>query len=251
MCLVVVAVAPVRGVRLLFLANRDERLDRPTQVMHPWPDGSGIVAGVDTEAGGTWFGIQPSRRRLAAVTNVRDVADLRPRETGERSRGSLVISFLHADDTPEAFAAAATSERAMRGFNLLTGDASGLYWTSNRGGQPTRLEGLHAVSNAQLDTPWPKVVRAKALVTDLLASEREPEIEALFRILADEVRPPDEALPSTGVGLPLERALGPIHIAMPGYGTRSSTVLVARDDGTATLVERTNGVSVRFDVPWT
>jgi uncharacterized protein with NRDE domain len=252
MCLIALAIAPFDGIRLVVVANRDERLDRPTDAMHVWENGSGVIAGVDREAGGTWLGVSPARGRFAAVTNVRDIADLRPREPGERSRGELVPSFLVAEDGAEGFAVAASREGTMRGFNLLVSDANGIYWSSNRGGFPAvRLTpGIHGLSNAFLDTPWPKVERAKAMLGAALLDEREPSLDALFAILADESRPPDDALPDTGVGLALERELSPIRIVMPTYGTRSSTVFIARSNGTATLVERADRVDTRFDVPF-
>lgn len=252
MCLIAFAVAPTPGLALVVLANRDERLERATERMHAWRDGSGVIAGIDREAGGTWLGAHAARGRFAAITNVRDVADLRPREPGERSRGSLVSGFLLADDGAEMLGAAAAREREMRGFNLLLTDRAGTYWASNRGGEPTRVSpGVHGLSNAFLDTPWPKVERAKAALRGVLAGARaEPSLESLFAILEDDTHPPDELLPDTGVGLELERALSPIRIAMPGYGTRSSTVVLVRDDGTATLVERADGAEARFDVPF-
>ncbi len=247
MCLLAFAVSPTEELALVLLANRDERLERPTEPMHAW--GDGVIAGLDLEAGGTWLGAHPARGRLAAITNVRDVADLRARAPGERSRGALVTSFLAGNDGAEVAAAAYARERAMRGFNVLLRDRTGTYWASNRDGEPTRVSpGIHGISNAFLDTPWPKVERAKAMLGDALASRREPSLESLFAILADESHPPDDRLPDTGVGIALERALSPIRITMPGYGTRSSTVCILRTNGTATLVERANGDEARFDV---
>ncbi len=62
--------------------------------------------------------------------------------------------------------------------------------------------------------------------------------EVLFAILYDAEPAPDHALPDTGVGLDLERALSSSFIATPVYGTRSSTVLLINQDGEATFVER-------------
>lgn len=257
MCLIAVAVAPSPSLALVVIANRDEHYARPTAPMHAW--GDGIVAGVDRERGGSWMGVRvgdgtPSR--FAAVTNVRDPADLRPKEPGEPSRGDLVKGFLAGDAPARVFAAHASTDRAMRGFNLLALDETGLYWCSNRapeGQGVLRLSrGIHGLSNALLDTPWPKVETAKAHLASAL-SAGEPSIDALFAILADESRPDDALLPDTGVGLALERELAPIRIAMPSYGTRCATVLVARRDGTATLVERTIApgppAEARFELP--
>ena len=102
MCLITLAIAPLDGIRLVLLANRDERLDRPTERMHAWRDGSGVIAGLDLEAGGTWLGVHAGRGRLGAVTNVRDVADLRPKAPGESSRGALVAGSKRRRGAPES-----------------------------------------------------------------------------------------------------------------------------------------------------
>src|SRR5438046_2935017 len=99
--------------------------------MHAWSGGSGIVAGVDRERGGTWLGVRAREGpalRFAAVTNVRDPADLRPKEPGERSRGDLVRDFLAGESTALDFASRAAADRAMRGFNLLLLDEGALVW---------------------------------------------------------------------------------------------------------------------------
>jgi uncharacterized protein with NRDE domain len=53
-------------------------------------------------------------------------------------------------------------------------------------------------------------------------------------LLQDGSVAPDELLPDTGVGLEMERMLSPLFISSPGYGTRSSTVI---------LIDRTGGVA--------
>ncbi len=246
MCLIAFALAPRPEIALVLIANRDEHYARPTDPMHAWADGSGIIAGVDRERLGTWLGVRAREGqppRLAAVTNVRDPADLRPREPDEKSRGDLVRAFLENDEGALAYASRVAAGRTMRGFNLLVLDEGALVWCSNRApapGRPLRVTpGVHGVSNAFFDTPWPKVERAKMLLASELAKNGEPDVDALFAILADDSQAPDARLPDTGVGLALERALSPIRIAMPTYGTRCATVLIARTDGTATLIERT------------
>lgn len=257
-CLIALALAPRPELALVVIANRDEHYARPTAPMHAWDaTPSSIVAGVDLERGGTWMGVRSVAgvARFAAVTNVRDPADLRPKDPGEPSRGDVVRDYLASDRPALAYASSVAADRAMRGFNLLALDEDGLVWASNRGGAlPRRIvRGVHGLSNAALDTPWPKVERAKTLLAAELARRAEPDVEALFGILADDARPSDETLPDTGVGLALERHLSPIRIAMPTYGTRSATVLIARADGSGTIVERTlapsPGADVRIPLP--
>ena len=51
-------------------------------------------------------------------------------------------------------------------------------------------------------------------------------VATLFALLYDRAIAPDSDLPDTGVGLEWERLLSPIFISAPGYGTRSSTIIL-------------------------
>jgi uncharacterized protein with NRDE domain len=126
-------------------------------------------------------------------------------------------------------------------FNLLVGDAETVWWRSNRGGRgPERLlSGVHGLSNHLLDTPWPKVAGGRVAMEAALTLYGDDLVAALFELLADRSRPPDEELPDTGVGLELERLLAPRFIAGPVYGTRSSTVMTVSRRGRLRLSERT------------
>jgi len=92
------------------------------------------------------------------------------------------------------------------------------------------------LSNHLLNTPWPKVVRAKSRLTELLAAELQ--VRDLFDLLADRTRAADPDLPDTGLDLGRERALSSIRIEMDGYGTRCSTVVLVDRTGAVTFEER-------------
>jgi uncharacterized protein with NRDE domain len=93
------------------------------------------------------------------------------------------------------------------------------------------------LSNHLLDTPWPKVEKGKQALRAVLARE-SIDPEDLFYFLLDRTAAPDEHLPDTGVGLELERMLSPIFIGSPGYGTRSSTVILLDRTGRVTFIEK-------------
>ncbi|HSP00565.1 MAG TPA: NRDE family protein, partial [Thioalkalivibrio sp.] len=118
------------------------------------------------------------------------------------------------------------------------GDGDELWYCSNRGASPRRLEpGLYGLSNHQLDTPWPKVVRAKQALADLLTRPGFDREKALA-ILADTTRAADQDLPETGIPLAWERALSAAFIVKDVYGTRCSTLLASSNEGRHLLVER-------------
>ena len=103
--------------------------------------------------------------------------------------------------------------------------------------------GVHGLSNARLDTPWPKVEHAIERTHDAAscATGADDLVDRLFAMLADRTLAPDDRLPETGVALATERALSAAFIRMPGYGTRASTVLLIDRHGEATFVERRFG----------
>jgi len=195
MCVIVVAWHAHADYPLVVAANRDEFHERPSAAAQFWDDRPAILGGRDLECMGTWLGMTRAGR-FAAVTNVRDGTDTR---TGERSRGLLASGFLGNGTCAEEFAARTAAEgNSYRGFNLLAADSDELWWVSNRGDGPRRLPpGVYGVSNHLLDTPWPKVVRAKARLAEVL--EVAPAIDTLFELLADDARAPDPELPDDPV----------------------------------------------------
>jgi len=235
MCLLFIAIDARPRYPLVIAANRDEFYDRPTAPLGFWEDAPHVLAGRDGVAGGTWLGITRNGR-WAAVTNVREARAMTP----ERSRGHLVSDFLRGDE-PAAHYAETVLRRGddYAGFNLVVGDGPAAFHCSNRQPTVTRLRsGVYGLSNHLLDTPWPKLVRGKERFAQRVSGEGPLEEEALFGVLAHRERPPDDALPDTGVGLETERVLSSAFIAVEGYGTRSSTVLTLDRDGQVTMTER-------------
>ncbi|MBO3277868.1 NRDE family protein [Pseudomonas schmalbachii] len=235
MCLIVFAWRPGHPTPLVVAANRDEFYARPTLPLAAWEEAADVYAGRDLEAGGTWLGIAPGGR-FAALTNVRDPGQ----PVGLRSRGELVAGFLRGREAPlEYLHHVQRRASEYSGFNLLVGDARQLCYFNPRIGLPRELEpGVHGLSNAALDTPWPKLQRARAALGETLAA---PNAESLLALLADTHQPEDERLPETGVGLATERLLSSVFIASQNYGTRASTALIVQADGRREIVERSFG----------
>jgi uncharacterized protein with NRDE domain len=236
MCLIVCAWQAHPEFPLVLGANRDEFFARPTLPAAFWPEQGDLLAGRDLRKGGTWLGVTRNGR-IAAVTNYRDGLAT-PRDL--RSRGQLVADYLGGDSAPDAFLGKVAAEpEAYDGFNLIVGDRGGLHYYSNRNGDPQPMSsGVHGLSNALLDTPWPKVNRAKCGLLALLDADKPALLAGLFALLADESRPADPELPATGVSLDWERLLSSAYITSATYGTRCSTVLLLDRSGHITFVER-------------
>jgi uncharacterized protein with NRDE domain len=237
MCLILLALGVHPRYPFVLAANRDEFLHRPTAGAAYWDDAPDVLGGRDLEQGGTWLALA-RRGALGAVTNYRDPAQ---RLASPRSRGHLVGEFVRsAHSAREHVSNAVARGDEFDGFNLLAADAAGVWYGSNRGAIVRRLDrGIHGLSNHLLDTPWPKVTRAKAALTEALRTDGGALEAALLRLLSDDRQAPDEELPVTGVGLDWERRLSSIFIRTDNYGTRASTLVLVEADGKARLVERT------------
>lgn len=240
MCLIVFDHRPGADVPLRLVANRDEFHARPTAPLAAWDDGSGMVGGRDLQAGGSWLAVHP-RGRVAAITNVRDLRH--PAPDGAVSRGHLVHDALVFPDL-EAWIERLARQTAPRfaAFNLLVGDGARLWHLHHSPAGVTLGQvppGVHGLSNATLDTPWPKLVAAREALSHDLRDGTWPE-QAL-KAMADRDPAADDRLPDTGVSLDLERVLSAPFIVGDAYGTRSTTSLSWHADGSIDLVERTYG----------
>lgn len=237
MCLILLAYDVHPEYRLILAANRDEFYDRPTLPMAFWKDHPDILAGRDLKGGGTWLGMSRSGR-FSAITNYREPGGPKP---DAPSRGHLVSAFLSGNSPAKTYLEAVSAAgQTYSGFNLIVGDGSGLFYYSNRGSGIRRLEpGWYGLSNHLLSTPWPKVEKGIAMLKEALMDSDSVNMDSIFHLLQNREVPPDDRLPDTGVGVEWERMLSPMFIQSPGYGTRSSSVMLMDRNGRARVAEQT------------
>nr|WP_298250892.1 NRDE family protein [uncultured Halomonas sp.] len=240
MCLIAFDHRPDSAWPLRLVANRDEFHARPTAGLAAWGDAPEILGGRDLEAGGTWLAVHRGGR-FAAVTNVREPRLRVP--DGAPSRGGLVHDALTHPEL-ESWLARLERGEALRyaGFNLLVGDGERL-WHLHRGLEGAVLRevppGLHGLSNATLDTPWPKLVEARRGLGAALRHGHWPT-DALAA-MADPHPADDACLPDTGVGLELERFLSSSFIIGEQYGTRAMTSVGWHASGRIEISEKRFG----------
>jgi uncharacterized protein with NRDE domain len=221
MCLIGWVWQPESDTPLRLVGNRDEFYARPSQPLHRWTT-EGILAGRDLQAGGTWLGVSPSGR-LAALTNYRAPLAMRSLTP---SRGELVTHFLTGHlDAATFLNALAPRAGDYNPFNLLVFDGQRLMGLESRRAQAFDIApGVGAVSNADFDTPWPKVVRLKQGLQTLTQTGRS-DPASLLQLLQDRRVAPDAELPATGIPLARERALSAAFIASADYGTRACSLI--------------------------
>jgi uncharacterized protein with NRDE domain len=252
MCLILLAWRVHPDFPMVVAANRDEFHRRPTAAAQWWADRPRLLAGRDLQARGTWLGITGTGH-IAALTNFRDPHQVK---LNAPSRGGLVVRALESSASIAAHLAQlqqVSSEYA--GFNLICSDGRelGVYESVPAAGR-LLAPGIYGLSNHLLDTPWPKVQRAKSRLASALALL--PDEDALLELLRDDRPAEDTELPRTGVSLEWERLLSSAFIRGADYGTRSSTVIRVGTDARAHLREWTwqpdgslaGEVSYRFQI---
>ena len=265
MCLLALAIGASERWPLVLASNRDEHRARATLPLARWTSDQGaiVISGRDLLAGGTWLGCTPEGR-VAMLTNVREATPLPTR----LSRGDLPMQWLSGHISATDFLAQ-HDPRDYGGCNLIIGDfaSSQWHWASNRefkanGAGPALIQssnrwqsqslkpGIYGLSNAFLDTPWPKTLALKAAMKGALdkavASGNESDLlDPLWAALASTERAAMSELPDTGVPVSHEHALSSALVDIPerAYGTRNSSLLfieagLVATDSTATLCEK-------------
>lgn len=228
MCVLALAWQAHPRWRLALAANRDERHDRASAPLARWTDAPTVLGGRDLVSGGTWLGVS-DEGRLAVVTNLHTGAPPDPRAP---SRGQLLKDLLVGTDPAVALSPETLAPEALATFNPFSlifvtgGEAT---FASNRPEAATHpfAPGVHGLSNAALNAPWPKTERLKAAVSDWLTQDSD-DPNALLEALADDRTAGDVHVP----------AQSSIFIRNPIFGTRCSTVVTIDQAGQGTIVER-------------
>lgn len=230
----------------ILLLNRDEYHSRPTRPLGWW-EGDEILGGRDEVAGGTWLACSRGGR-VAFLTNVREVQSL----PEAKSRGDLPVQFLQSKKSPMEFAEEMVKEADQyNGFNLILTDlcSKTMVYVTNRAKEGNNLvteveSGIHVLTNARLDSPWPKAQRLGDSFKELLDKHGEKELpmkEMAEKLMMDTVKDDESMLPHI---FPPEREyhLSSIFIdtdtPIGRYGTRSTSTVFVKAIGEVQFYER-------------
>jgi uncharacterized protein with NRDE domain len=236
MCVSALAWYPDQEPSLVLLHNRDEFHNRPTHsAQRHIISGIGSIYGTDAVGGGTWLAAADDGR-VSLVMNYR----AGPPKNGLQSRGKLPLDFLEtpiANDPMKFVDSLRDKKSSYAPFAILSGSHStGFVWFESPTGSSGRLStGVQTMSNNGVGKGWPK----ERCLSDQLQSvlknygrlPQETIETALLSILRDETRADDSELPNTGVPVEIERALSPIFVNTPKYGTRVSTLIIINTTG--------------------
>ena len=213
MCVVALAHQTHPDWPLILVGNRDEFHARPAAPLAEWDNGSGIVAGRDMQAGGTWLGVHRPSGRVVVVTNVRGAMP----DPEKESRGALVSDLLRGEG--QFSEPAAEDLPRFNAFNLFTVDGSAARLLTNR---PVPLimplaPGIHALANEPVDAPCPRAGRLRISLEAAVAAGSDPG-DLLDTLMAED----DPAL----------------FLRSDVYGTRASTLVTISATGDVRMIER-------------
>ncbi|KAI0030994.1 DUF833-domain-containing protein [Vararia minispora EC-137] len=261
---------------LILCTNRDEYLDRPTAPAHwhnfepvsspldqtsaevtPPSGGALVLSGRDLLAGGTWLGIN-RLGRVGFLTNITEAPGSYP-----LSRGALLSNFLLQRGSLNAAVEELEGKDGMfAGFNMLafapvpgsvplSYDAR--FITDGHGGgvlhyRPLRESeraacGLSNGVDGKGGEAYPKILAGTAELQAIISSlPPDAPDDALADQLLDMLTSQAEPAPRDAEGRKSSISITPI----PGtraYGTRVSSVMLVRRDGSALFVERDRWVA--------
>jgi uncharacterized protein with NRDE domain len=237
MCLIFLSFNQHPKYPLIIAANRDEFFDRPAERLSKWKDNGKIIAGKDITGGGTWLGATTTGY-FSMLTNYRDMANIK---ANAPTRGKLVLDYLAGEFDPATYLEALNASGSQyNGYNIILGRMDDPWYYSNQNNKIFRLgTGSYGLSNALLDTSWPKVEEGKKKFNQIL-SQANPSFDDLFDFMHNTDLAPDSKLPETGIGYEKEKLLSSMYIEMPGYGTRNTTILLKDHENNVQMVERTH-----------
>ena len=246
----------------IIASNRDEWFDRPAQPLAWWHDDN-ILGGRDCSAGGTWLAINRNGR-FGLITNVRGQAAINT--DSNRSRGELIPQWLNFEGNYARFSdQLKCNAQQYAGFNLIFGEFQNAanaslnvhYFTNAGDSEVQKLWPInfrneseeraslvtYGLSNAQLDTPWPKLEKLKKInerVYDLHAMHIDARIcDALLMNLLDSES--FDGSPLSAINVSASDFLNTGR----DYGRRASSVILVPNQGDIAFTESGSDGTIR------
>lgn len=238
MCLITFSLSSHPTYKLVLAANRDELYKRPTAPANFWPEYPDLLAGKDLQANGTWLGIT-KKGKIAAITNCYDEGTL-PSDTQKHSRGKIVIDYLTSEKTAVQYLDQLIIKKDQYlPFNVLLGDIDEIYHFNSQNQLYTLLQkGTHSLSNATINTPWPKVINTKTKMNRIMNTPNH-YINQLFQMMMDQTPASDQQLPDASFPIEIKRKVSTNFIDTEDFGTRSTTLILVDHNHMVTFIERT------------
>ncbi|KAL0739679.1 hypothetical protein Bca4012_015889 [Brassica carinata] len=167
-----------------------------------------------------------------------------------KTRGDLPLRYLQSQKSPAEFAQEIEKEVSLyNGFNLVVAHvfSKSMFYITNRGGDKIVSlvsPGIHVLSNANLDSPWPKSLRLRDAFNQLLTQHQDREFPVktmVEEVMTDTVKDQEPELPHV-FSPETEYHLSSIFVDIPRpagrYGTRSISSLSIKSQGEVCFYEK-------------
>lgn len=249
MCTLAVFSRTLPGLPLVVAANRDEFYGRPAEGPTLLASEPQVVGGRDLVAGGSWLATS-ARGLVVGILNRRTGE---PPDPSRASRGALCVALASCASLDEAVAllsSVATDEHNP--FNVLVADRARAVVAQNRSEGVVLHElpaGTHLLTNLDLnDSTCQRISRSSQRFHRLAESygaskDRSALVADLHTVLGDHLTAVDDRLPTDQLCIHTE-----------AYGTRSSSILLADEDGRFDFLHTSGapcrGAFRRVALPW-
>lgn len=238
--------------KLVLINNRDEFYARKTEhaTLHSTGDLKTIYStDLDGSVLGTWLGLSSCDGRIRVGNLANITGDEQNHKHGEKlGRGPIVTDFIKSADSFETYNKELSKlSEEFNSFNFLSvevnkNDIKSVYISNTPPVLQNVILGFGGLGNSPMSTPFKKVEVGTKHFQEVLElhndASQEDLIEALLAILKDETKYyPDAEL----LARRRETAepFSSITVRLPGYGTRTRTVILVDMDNNVDYIEET------------
>ncbi|CAL8115808.1 unnamed protein product [Orchesella dallaii] len=232
--------------KVILAVNRDEMYGRPTQVAKFWGTQPDILGGRDMQKGregGTWLAMSKSGR-IGALLNVLQSAESLSTASQRRGRGFLVNDFLlnPSVDAMQYLSKIYNSASEYNPFSLLTVDVLNrdipqvCFYSCSGENKPHELPSgtVHGIGNSFIDVPFQKVKTGREAFARVVNDNNRVDakttlINNILEIMKNQQQfHPDPQMYRQAADQPetFLRGISSRFIKLPGYGTRTHTVIL-------------------------
>ncbi|GFP78965.1 transport and golgi organization 2 homolog [Phtheirospermum japonicum] len=169
----------------------------------------------------------------------------------ETRQSGFSHKWAQSSKSPKTFAEELVKEaNQYNGFNLIVADLvfKSMVYVSNRPkGEPVSIQevlpGIHVLSNATLNSPWPKAERLELSFKQEVGQYSKGEIpvkEMVEKLMRDRVKADESELPkicSPDWEFGLSSIFVEVDTPLGKYGTRSTAALTVKASGEASFYE--------------
>ncbi|WP_022669704.1 NRDE family protein [Hippea alviniae] len=165
----------------VMMGNRDEEFKRKSIGLHFANENT--LMGIDLKEKGSWLGLTKNGK-IAFITNHRNPKIFKENAP---SRGHIVKKFLTENINEKEFISFLKDTKSIfNGYNLVFGNLTDkrLFYYSNIKDELVEIEdGIHCLSNAFLNSSWPKGEKLKTFLKN--AIEKEIDEETILSFLEE------------------------------------------------------------------